>query len=91
MKNWGPESKPSPDHDSTLNLDFQPPKLYEIMFDVYKLPQSVQFSRSVVSDSLRPMNRSMPGLSVHHQLPEFTQTHVHRVSDAIQPSHPLLS
>ena len=37
------------------------------------------------------MNRSMPGLPVHHQLPEFTQTHVHRVSDAIQPSHPLLS
>ena len=38
-----------------------------------------------------PMNRSRPGLPVHHQLPEFTQTHVHRVSDAIQPSHPLSS
>ena len=38
-----------------------------------------------------PMNRSTPGLPVHHQLPEFTQTHVHRVSDDIQPSHPLLS
>ena len=38
-----------------------------------------------------PMNRSTPGLPVHHQLPEFTQTHVHQVSDAIQPSHPLLS
>ena len=36
-----------------------------------------------------PMNRSMPGLPVHHQLPEFTQTHIHQVSDAIQPSHPL--
>jgi len=36
-----------------------------------------------------PMNCSMPGLPVHHQHPEFTQTHVHRVSDAIQPSHPL--
>ena len=35
-----------------------------------------------------PMNGSTPGLPVHHQLPEFTQTHVHRVSDAIQPSHP---
>ena len=34
------------------------------------------------------MNRSMPGLPVHHQLLEFTQTHVHRVRDAIQPSHP---
>ena len=38
-----------------------------------------------------PMNRSTPGLPVHHQLPEFTQTHVHRVSDAVQPSHPLSS
>ena len=38
-----------------------------------------------------PMECSMPGLPVHHQLPEFTQTHVHRVSDAIQPSHPLSS
>ena len=37
------------------------------------------------------MNRSTPGLPVHHQLPEFTQTHIHRVSDAIQPSHPLSS
>ena len=38
-----------------------------------------------------PMNRSTPGLPVHHQLLEFTQTHIHQVSDAIQPSHPLLS
>ena len=38
-----------------------------------------------------PMNCSTPGLPVHHQLPEFTETHVHRVSDAIQPSHPLSS
>ena len=38
-----------------------------------------------------PMNCSTPGLPVHHQLPEFTQTHIHQVSDAIQPSHPLLS
>ena len=38
-----------------------------------------------------PINRSMPGLPVHHQLPEFTETHSHRVSDAIQPSHPLSS
>ena len=45
---------------------------------------SVQFSHSVVSD---PMNRSTPGLPVHHQFREFTQTHVHQVSDAIQPSH----
>ena len=38
-----------------------------------------------------PMDCSTPGLPVHHQLPEFTQTHVHRVGDAIQPSHPLSS
>ena len=38
-----------------------------------------------------PMNCSTPGLPVHHQLPEFTQTHIHRVDDAIQPSHPLSS
>ena len=38
-----------------------------------------------------PVNHSMPGLPVHHQLPEFTQTHIHRVGDAIQPSHPLSS
>ena len=50
--------------------------------------------RSVAQSCLtlcNPMNRSTPGLPVHHQLPEFTQTHVHRVSDAIQPSHPLPS
>ena len=54
---------------------------------------SVQFSSGAQSclTLCDPMNRSMPGLPVHHQLPEFTQTHVHRVSDAIQPSHPLLS
>ena len=50
----------------------------------------VQFSCSVVS-LCDPMNRSTPGLPVHHQLPEFTQTHIHRVGDAIQPSHPLSS
>jgi len=53
--------------------------------------QSVQFSHSFVSDFLRPHESQMPGLPVHHQLPEFTQTHVHRVSEAIQPSHPLSS
>ena len=50
--------------------------------------------RSVAQSCLTlcdPMNRSTPGLPVHHQHPEFTQTHVHRVSDAIQPSHPLSS
>ena len=51
-------------------------------------PQSVQLLSCVwLCD---PMNRSTPGLPVHHQLPEFTQTHVHRVGDAIQPSHPVV-
>ena len=52
---------------------------------------SLQFSRSVLSDSLRPMDCSMPGLPVHNQFLEFTQTHVHWVGDAIQPSLPLWS
>ena len=54
---------------------------------------SVQFSSVTQScpTLCNPMNRSTPGLPVHHQLPEFTQTHVHRVSDAMQPSHPLSS
>ena len=51
---------------------------------------SVQFSHSVVSTLCDPMNHSTPGLPVHHQLLEFTQTQVHRVSDAIQPSHPVV-
>ena len=53
--------------------------------------RSDQISHSVVSDSLWSHECSTPGLPVHHQLPEFTQTHVHWVSDAIQPSHPLSS
>ena len=54
---------------------------------------SVQFSSVPQScpTLCDPMNRSTPGLPVHHQLSESTQTHVHRVSDAIQPSHPLSS
>ena len=50
-------------------------------------PSSIQFSPSVVSDSWRTHECSTPGLPVHHHLPEFTQTHVHWVRDAIQPSH----
>ena len=54
---------------------------------------SVQFSSVAQScpTLCDPMNRSTPGLPVHHQLPEFTQAHVHRLGDAIQPSHPLSS
>ena len=55
-------------------------------------PGSVQFSSVQFSCSVcDPMNRSMTGLPVHHQLPELAQTHVHRVGNAIQPSHLLSS
>ena len=55
--------------------------------------QKIQFSSVAQScpTLCDPMNRSTPGFPIHHQLPEFTQTHVHRVGDAIQPSHPLSS
>ena len=58
---------------------------------VTKGKRKVQFSSVAQScpTLCDPMNCSMPGLPVHHQLLEFTQTHVHRVGDAIQPSHPL--
>ncbi|CAI9153342.1 unnamed protein product [Rangifer tarandus platyrhynchus] len=54
---------------------------------------SVQFSSVAQScpTLCKPMDHSTPGFPVHHQLPELTQTHVHQVGDAIQPSHPLLS
>ena len=61
----------------------------------FDIPHKCLFQFSSVAQSCPtlcdPMNRSTPGLPVHHHLPEFTQTHVHRVSDAIQPSHPPLS
>jgi len=57
---------------------------------IYSVSLILQFS-SVAQSCCNPMNRSTPGLPVHHQLPEFTQTHIHRVSDAIQQSHPLSS
>ena len=66
---------------------------FPFLYEVGKSISSVQFSSvSQLCPTLwDPMNRSMPGHPVHHQLPEFTQTHVHWVGDAIQPSHPLLS
>ena len=63
------------------------------MFFLKTLFSSVQLSSVTQScpTLFDPMNHSTSGLPVHHQLPEFTQTHVHQVGDAIQPSHPLLS
>ena len=66
-------------------------------FLVSKLPSSIQipltgFSSAQLCPTLcDPMIRSTPGLPVHHQLSESTQTHIHQVGDAIQPSHPLSS
>ena len=59
---------------------------------LYSKPLSVQFSSvaQLCPTLCDPMNRSTPGLPVHHQLPELTQTHAHRVGDAIQPSHPVV-
>ena len=70
-----------------------------VMYNIFRLLWvnekmiSVQFSSVAQSypTLYDPMNCSTPGLPVHHQLPEFTQTHIHRVGDAIQPSHPLSS
>ena len=58
-----------------------------------KYYSSVQFSSDAQLCLILwdPMDCSMPGFPVHHQLPELAQTHVHQVGDAIQPSHPLLS
>ena len=72
---------------------FVPHWIPRIVPGKYLMTESVQFS-SVAQSCLTlcdPMNRSTPGLPAHHQLPEFTQTHVHRVCDAIQPSQPLSS
>ena len=58
-----------------------------VVFPTYQFSSVAQSCLTLCN----PMNHSTPGLPVHHQFPEFTQTHVHRVGDAIQPSHPLSS
>ena len=74
-----------------------PNKLFKLEISVHQKISlkelTVQFSSVAQScpTLCNPMNHSMLGLPIQHQLPEFTQTHVHRVSDAIQPSHPLSS
>ena len=74
-------------------MNFRPKKTADgfLHFEGIKIPPNT-FSSVAQScpPFCDPMNRSTPGLPVHHQLPEFTQTHVHQVGDVIQPSHPLL-
>ena len=76
---------------STIKKDVSCGLFKVTLYDVEEVPFSVQFSSVARSCATLcdPMNCSTPGLPVHHQLLEFTQTHVHQVSDAIQPSHPL--
>ena len=92
-KRWdgGPQTK-KPTKTTKNNLPSNSDFIHQGEDFYFKFHQfsSVQFS-SVAQSCLtlcNPVNSSTPGLPVHHQLPEFTQTHVHRVSDAIQPSHP---
>ena len=78
---------------NSITIVFSCTKLEEGLVYLYISPSSVQFSSVTQScpTLCDPMNCSTQGLPVHHQLPQFTQTHVHWVDDAIQPSHPLLS
>ena len=86
------DSLPKDPFDSTLTVALSQAREQMAGFPKDDL-LSVQFSS--VSQSCTTLcdliNCSMPGLSVQHQLPEYTQTHVHRGGDAIQPSHPLMS
>ena len=80
-----------PSYWNSLNQEVLHFVIFKVVFKC--LSKVIQFS-SVAQSCLTlcdPMDGSMPGLPVHHQLPEFTQTHVHYVGDAIQPSHPLSS
>ena len=74
------------------NLNIVTEEFFLLWWELLTLLSSVQFSSVAQScPTLRSMDCSMPGLPVHHQLLEFTQTHVHFIGDAIQPSHPLSS
>ena len=82
---------------SFKNFECNPSLISLTRLHLHLLPsnstRSIQFSSAaqLCPTLCDPMDCSMPGLPVHHQLLEFTQTHVHRVGDAIQPSHPLSS
>ena len=82
---WNAKSKSQPDNARPTQLiSTLPSSFSDILLQFSSVAQSCP-------TLCNPMNHSRPGLPVHHQLPEFTQTHVHWVGDAIQPSHPLSS
>ena len=97
-KLWRNRSVVAEGWTGTIQRIFRENALYDIlMIDTLSKPtkcipprMNPQFTQLCLT-LCHPMNRSTPGLPVPHQLPEFTQTHVHQVSDAIQPSHPLSS
>ena len=89
---------PIQEHDISLHLFMSSSNSFINVLQFFIYSSFISFSSiqfSSVSQSCPtlcdPMNHSTPGLPGHHQLPEFTQNHVHRVGDAIQPSHPLSS
>ena len=65
--------------------------MFKVMSGNFSVQLLLLFSHSVMSNSLQPHGLQHPDFPVHHHLLELVQTHVHRVSDAIQPSHPLAS
>ena len=90
IKHWSPSLQAN----SLLSEPSENPSISQNVGPSYQTYlSSIQFSSVAQScpTLCDPMNCGTPGLPVHHQLLEFTQTHVHRVGDAIQPSHPLLS
>ena len=89
---WGKNNRPFIEHVfCSKNPDRHFPCVISFTYHS-NVGNSVQFSSAAQSylTLCDPMNRSTPRLPVHHHLPEFTQTHVHQVGDAIQPSHPVV-
>ena len=95
---WESHPENSPTMSSTKSWRTKTSQVWKSLFllkphTCWRVSLNLQFSSvaQLCRTLCDPMDCSTPGLPVHHQLPEFTQTHVHRVGDAIQPSHPLLS
>ena len=91
QEHWNGLPFPSPGDLPNPGIDLRSPALRQILSCLSH--RGIHFSSDAQScpTLCDPMNRSTPGRPVHHQLPEFTQTHVHRVINAIHASHPLSS